>query len=327
MATTLGWLHTALVIGLFTAIGVSLVCGAALLLFDRVIEEIEPRRRLWILRALAWSPAVAAALITLIAFYPPLLDLAGIAVDHCLSHPGHELYLCFLHSPPPEISPLVSGLALGATLLIVYQWWVQLRALLWSRRWTDQLVGLATYEEDLDAYVVESDHLFAVTVGLLNRRVLLTERMKQILSPTQLRAVLAHEDAHRRRLDAVNGLLTGLLAVVFWPGLRRRLLDAIDLAAEQCCDQAAAQAVDDHLIVAETLLAVARGFTGHSTPRGVMAFGSSRIEKRVEALLHDDWRRPSILWTPALAALLIALPLTNLHFVHHAIEHATAWLT
>lgn len=326
MNALLGWLITTLVIALSGALLGSVIGSAALAWMGRRVASIEPGRRLWILRGVAWLPAMLAVVFMGVAYYPTLLDLMGIAADHCRSHPGHTLHLCFVHYPPPEISLVVTLGFLGVLAAITRHWWVQWRGVRRGRRWTSQLVDVATYDEAVDAYVVDSDRLLALTTGFFRPRILVSNRLLRTLTPSQCDAVLAHEQAHRRRFDSLHWLVTALVAVLYWPTIRQQLLDAIDLASEQLCDEVAAQAVDDRLTVAEAILAVAGARQEVSAPDSIRYFGDTSIEQRVQALVDDDWRYPGGPWVVLLAAALLVVLMTNLHLLHHWLEYTLAWL-
>lgn len=278
------------------------------------------------LRVVAWAPLIGAGLALTVAYFPSLIDLAGIASDHCGDHAGHPLHLCFLHYPPPALLPPVTWFTLGMALIVSHHWWDALRAVRRTHRWANDLAKLSSYDEETGAYVVETDTCFAVTVGLFHRRILFSEGLRRVLSPAQLQAVLSHEQAHRHRFDSLHRLFTQIAMVFYLPSTRRFVLEQIALASEQCCDEAAATTVEDRITVAEAILTVARASRGAEVPAGVLRFGDTRIEQRIQALLDGNWQRPGLWGLGALLAIFI-LTLFHFHTLHHGLEHAVAWLT
>ena len=79
-----------------------------------------------------------------------------------------------------------------------------------------------------------------------------------------------------------------LLGAVHGPSTRRRLAADLALACEEAADEAAAEAVGDRTLVAESILAVER-LLGAAAPRMGLALGMAHCaaEARVEALLRD----------------------------------------
>lgn len=124
------------------------------------------------------------------------------------------------------------------------------------------------------------------------------------LAPEQVEALLAHELAHIRRLDWLwNGLQCTVEALLFFhPGvwwLGRR----VRLAREQACDDLAAAACGDTLVVAEALAAL-EGLRAQATPRLALAAGGGPLQRRVAHLLAP---RPPATPRRGLAALLATL--------------------
>lgn len=124
------------------------------------------------------------------------------------------------------------------------------------------------------------------------------------LAPEQVEALLAHELAHIRRFDWLwNGLQCAVEALLFFhPGvwwLGRR----VRLAREQACDDLAAAACGDALVVAEALAAL-EGLRAEALPRLALAAGGGPLQRRVAHLLAP---RPPATPRRGLAALLATL--------------------
>jgi beta-lactamase regulating signal transducer with metallopeptidase domain len=84
------------------------------------------------------------------------------------------------------------------------------------------------------------DNVGPAATGLWRRRIVVPERMLSEASPTELRAVIAHEVAHHRRADLWVDFVGFLGGLVWWPHpiywlVRRELLRL----REDCCDDAA----------------------------------------------------------------------------------------
>lgn len=324
MNTVLTWLSVVLVL----AVGASAVaavfvavCWTAL---GDTMGDIEPRRRFWLLGGLMASPPVVGGMVLIFAFYPSLLHIVGLVADHCGTHSGHSLHLCFVHSHPPAVSAPILWIFIGLGAMGVRHWIREISTTVSSLQWVDRLVKLARFDSDRGIYVAESERLFAVTAGLVRRRIVISERLQQCLSPKQFAAVIAHERAHCRRFDGMSMFILRLAAGCHLPGIGRRLADELRLASEQCCDQAAAG--DDHLTVAETILAVERHRQQPLAVAGVERFCTPNIEQRIQALLRKEWRRPNWIVIAAGAVAAIVMVAANLHTLHHLTEHAFAWL-
>ncbi len=89
-----------------------------------------------------------------------------------------------------------------------------------------------------DVLVPEGTGVPAVT-GILRPRIVIPERTAREMEPGELRAVLLHEDAHRRRHETLRLALQRLALTVFffYPPLWL-LLREINTSAEMACDEA-----------------------------------------------------------------------------------------
>jgi beta-lactamase regulating signal transducer with metallopeptidase domain len=137
------------------------------------------------------------------------------------------------------------------------------------------------------AGVVESSRPFAITVGWLHPSVLVSTSLLERLSPAQLAIVVAHERAHAERRDGLAVTAARVLALGHLPFVRRELLSDLAVACEQACDEAAARACGDRVLVAEAILAAERAAGGASHPLASpgLAFGGGDVASRVESLL------------------------------------------
>jgi Zn-dependent protease with chaperone function len=270
-------------------------------------------RRLWLLAAApGFVPALALALLLL----PGLLG-----ADHCPAHREHA-HLCLRHLAAAH-GGLASGLvaASGAALALgLLAGGVRLAR---ARRAIATLRRGARPGPSADVERLATDAPFSLTLGALRPRIVISEGLLRALAPAPLAVVLEHERAHARRLDALRALSARALSWAHLPAVRRELLAALSLASERACDEAAAAGVGDRLLVAETILAVARLARG-AVPAGPAGLATSFAEggapARIEGLLAEPPAPPAGRagwWGAALvgAALAAAEPL------HHATEH------
>lgn len=334
MSFFVGWLATTILLLSLGAIAGALLATLALPFLaakDALLRRVEPAARFCILGAIAILPLLGALTVFLVAFGPSLLHAAQIVADHCAVHVHtHTLHLCFLHYPPPQLSP-----ALMAATLLICTWpaWSiasHLRTTLQSHRWTSTLLRLSRFDEQRQIYLVDASYPLALAAGLFRPRIIVAELLEETLSADQFAAVLAHEGAHQRRRDGMTLFFLQLALAFHFPPLRRILQEALQLAMEQACDEAAARAVDNRITVAETLLVLERAHQNPSskraTPPAILRFDAHPVEARVKSLLRNQWVRPR--W-PLWAALAVAFPailLAKLPRLHHLLEHGLVHL-
>jgi len=137
-----------------------------------------------------------------------------------------------------------------------------------------------------DIRIVEWDEPLAISAGLYHMRVFVSEHVMRVLSPQQLDVVLAHEHKHAQRKDGLRHLLAYFLSFAHIPWLRKRLLEGMDLACEQSCDEAAANTTGDRLHVADTIVFIERMFIQKQPAFMALSISGSNITQRVESLLH-----------------------------------------
>lgn len=186
-------------------------------------------------------------------------------------------------------------------MLATYALWLATRAAvgLWrARRALVAMLRLSRRPGESDKlHVLDADQPMALACGIGRGHILLSTSLLQQLDPTQLRVVLAHEQAHIAHRDVQHRLIAIVLSSIQLPGTRRRLLSDLELALEQRCDFVAATAVGCPLVVAETIVAVEKIFRNHAREHRPlsMAFFSDFIPERVEALLAPERKAVSYL--------------------------------
>ncbi len=184
--------------------------------------------------------------------------------------------------------------------------------------------------------VVRGGRAPAFTAGLWRPLIYVGEDLARALSPAELAAVVAHEDAHRRRRDPLRLSVWRFLACMlfFLPVLRRLEQDMADEAEVAADDDAVERAAVQPLVLASALLTVARRFAMPATMhRTVTAFHrDDMLGRRVRRLAGEDalvgthlTRRSVIGAALALSAIWLSgvtvthpLPVAGAHSASHA---------
>jgi hypothetical protein len=287
------------------------------------IRSAHPRTRTWAALAAACAPFAVSTGVVVLCLLPGVLPLLGIADDHCAAHPDHP-HLCLVH-PTAAMTPalVLTVMALAGPLAVaalrrLAKHLAALRPVLDLRRAASDVLGPGIRR-------ISSPRFFAVTVGLLRPVVIVSSRLIERLDEAEVGVVLAHERAHVRRRDPLVRSMAALLSFSLPPTCRRRILDELELATEQACDEEAAHAVGDRLLVAETLLAVERLTSVLAVAPAVNASGieGGTLPARIRGLLAPpvhptDCRLLSALAGAAAFALIATGP------IHHFAEHLLA---
>jgi Zn-dependent protease with chaperone function len=268
-------------------------------LYAKRLTAIEPSQRAWVLRAIALTPALLAVLAWLELFVLP----GEIVPHHC------HLTNCAPHNP--ELRPALSTVALLMLASFLPVLMLALKTI-WStltleRRWRSLSTPRAAYR------FLDIANPVACIIGLVRPTIYFSRGFVAQLSPPALQVVIAHEQAHATRYDNLWTLLVRAVSVSWL--YRRHLIDALELAQEQACDQQATQRVGDALVVAETLLQCQRLA---QTPQVACAFLRGQLAARVRVLLEPDYAPLAplaLLRFGSLALLLMAGLVIPLHYV------------
>jgi len=169
------------------------------------------------------------------------------------------------------------------------------------------------------ARILETELPFAGQVGFWNPELVVSQALLDVLTPEQVAAVLAHEDAHAHYHDTFWFFWLGWLrSLTGWLPQTQTLWQELLLLREIRADRWATQVQSvDPLVLAESLLHVVR-LSSHSVPINCAAFhllsSTHRLTVRVNALLassdnqtptsaHFPWQF-CIVWWPLLAIAL-----------------------
>lgn len=314
-----------------TLAAISLALLAAVALVAACLLHAAERPVLGALRAVA--PAARARWLLLLSATPLLagLGVLVLTLGHCVGHRmlgeaddcvgplGQGCTLCVFHAP--HMSPAGWALAAVALTLGLHRVAALLTGL-WHSVRVHRRVAAVGRPDPRGFWSVPGAAVFVV--GLARPRVCVGEELERALDPLQLAAITAHERGHHARRDLWRRLLARLFSVALLPGSAERLLAALDLAIEQACDECASNEVEDPLVVAQTLIDVAR--IQGSLP-GARAGIPSSLPERVEALCAPPVSFPQhglALGTMAALAGCAALGYVFDHQVHATVEAVTA---
>ena len=156
----------------------------------------------------------------------------------------------------------------------------------------------------------------ALTVGLLHPTVMVSSELRSMLDPGELRAVMAHEEAHVRHRDPLRLWLVQLLTDLQWPFSRPRLRQrswqrAIELARD---DEAARQPDVDAADLASALVKTASLAHRPTRTGAALADDVTLLELRVRRLLSPEARNPEIRRRSSLAPLAFGLAIAAFVF-------------
>ncbi len=265
-------------------------------------------------------PMFVAMAVAIASVLPSALQAAGVRADHCQIH-HHHRHLCALHLDGNHVSLM----GLGVLAVVVFA--CRGGALAWRQRTASRAVtallrlGQQLQGREVPLTSVPGSAWLCFATGVWRPRVVVSATLLERLRRDELRAALAHEEAHLHRHD------TRQLAVLVWAGLfalpwaSAAVERVFREAAEEACDAEAAAQVGP-VVVAKALVAVA-GLQLGRAPTGSLAFGDSPIERRVVALLAGS----NVAVRP-LAPVLAPLAMVTVALVasvasegfHHAIE-------
>jgi Zn-dependent protease with chaperone function len=310
-------------VALFAAVATSGLAAVLLHLFARTFERLSSARRADALFLLSMLPAVGTMVVLVGTAAPSLLALFGIGHDHCDFH-GHHPHLCIVHSI--ELRPAIAAIGTISMAMFFYRATMLARSALRTSNDLGRLESLgARRNGTFPAIVVPAPMCHAI--GIFRRRILLSDELQKSLTPAELGAALAHEEAHLLRRDPAALSFLRMAGLFSMPALARLLSMRFRQAIEEAADARAAESVADPSLVARALVKVAAlHHRSIDTFSSVPAFGRTSLERRVRLLLGDA---PLVTAEPlslviGIAGILTSTSLALLHSsaLHHAVETA-----
>jgi Zn-dependent protease with chaperone function len=261
------------------------------------LRALHPARRVQVLTTLLALPLIAGLGVLLLSFGPCLRTFVQGLPDDCDRHGGPHFLFCLVHPASASWAAWTFALLLLARACAGMV--KAFRAGRATRRVARAFGAVALGAVD-GCTIVPGFSSF--TAGWPRSRVFLGRELLARLSDNQATAVVAHERAHLQVHHLTIEVLERLLSCFHLPAVGRRLRSELHTSVEQACDDVAATAVGDPLIVAESVIAAAR--LGASCPIGAIAGfvdgvdSSDVLSRRVEALCNPSWRsgRAALWW-------------------------------
>jgi Zn-dependent protease with chaperone function len=256
-----------------------------------------------------------------------------IAACHCAAHGLHHPHLCLRHPDYAAMMLVPAGIVVVSWLLLVAPELGRLGVSLWrTQRWSRRISRLPEQTFDSVRFrVIDAPGLGAATVGFFAPRIVVDSRLWHRLDSDERRALLHHEDAHRRRLDPLTlFVLKVCAALAVVPG-SARLLARWRESVERECDRHSAGVLASPESVASALLSLEayhRDEAHVALPLGASA-SDAELEGRVRSLLADDFSpRPAKLESDAAriafvgAVVAFAFMFLAGDWIHHGTETA-----
>jgi Zn-dependent protease with chaperone function len=257
--------------------------------------------------AFPWLVGAGLVLVTLGHCVVPALFGA---VDDCVPGVG----LCVRDGAPTGRATLL--LSLLFSLRPAHALWRALSGLLALRRAALRLQSLGQRNGPRDAWLVPGT--VAAVLGFPKSELFIGEAMHCALSERELDALIAHERAHQRNGDLWRKFAARVLASAHFDATGRELLDALDLAIEQRCDEHASNHVQDPIIVAQALVQAATVHANHDAREQAPA----SLAARIHALCAPSWVAQPLLALAATTLITVATVASILfaHRVHIVAE-------
>ncbi len=257
----------------------------------------------------SFAPATALA-VMLAAYLPGLRD--WLIPEHChdLSCSSHSPH--WLSAPVGHIAFVVLFAGIVLTILALISEWVfrhqRVRALsrLSAQPWKNNI------------YLLDSPLLFAACAGVFRSRVFITRALQQVLDDQQLKVVLAHEQAHARRLDNARKMLFHAFTCLWPGGVKKDVRTQFSLACEHACDRSAARELGPSAVT-ETLI---RLQAHERPPLNENEALNLEIPTRIALLENASPQTRSVFWFLGWIALLTMLTPLLSAFFHFSVESA-----
>lgn len=274
------------------------------------IHSLAPRNRFLFIFMYGMLPPGMAATVAVLVFTPLIggMNLSG----HC-----HAL-TCTAHVPVLHAGPLDGALLSGFLMFAILAMLLLPAIALWKNwRLTSMLTRLSDKNTGPDYYLIETREPVACCAGLFSPAVVISRGLQQRLTPPQLNIVISHERAHAYRYDNLYKMLVAW-GTAGWPTARRQqILEDIELACEQACDERVAEAISNRSQVAELIMTVATWQKEASS-----VHWKDRVNSLMQSAANDTthgWKIAMAVVTGSAALLLVASDV-----LHQVVE---AWLT
>lgn len=282
---------------------ISLFTGAAYWLGRRAVNRFSAAAQGRLLLGAIFAPLFLSTVFLASA----LIDWSFLAGPSSFCLPDHAAL------PPSAVLLGAVVLGLGRLAFAFLRFLTDSARLLWTNRALRRCAqGFAGR-----CHILPLGEPQAFVLGAWRPNIYLSQGLLDHLEREELRAVLAHEQAHARRRDGLLRLLAGLGLAFHLPGIAALLKRRFAHAQELTADAEAAQRVGDPLRLAEALVRVAK-LKLRPTPRPALDFTGGDLRARVKALLEDGprYRGPSTgQWLGAGLGIL-ALALAAAHELH-----------
>ncbi len=266
------------------------------------------------------SPIFIAVALSLSGVLFSWMESHEMATDHCISHNNSMAHLCWF-DPVVHISDYfwIGGMSL-MVLVIVFNTYKGINLIFKQWRFQSTLRAVSEQQEN-NVFRIASEHFFVFSSGLLSPQAFISSQLLEQLSAEELDVVLAHEQAHCQRRDVLQRLLLSFSGLFYLPTTRQYLLNDLELAHEQICDNAAVQKVGNKLLVAETIIKVARQLQllTPNSKMGIASFDGSHIDIRIQQLLEQpEPVNPCVLFfSSVLLSLIMCSTLMLTMPLHH----------
>jgi Zn-dependent protease with chaperone function len=273
------------------------------------------------------APAIVAASVCSALVWPSLVQEAC----HCAAHGLHHPHLCLRHPDYAAAAVLPAGLIAAGWCVLATPQLVALVMDAWqTSRWARRVSNAPERVFDsIRFHLIDAPGLGACTTGLLRPRIAVDRALWRKLSNDERRAVLHHEEAHRRRRDPLTLFVLELCAALAIPTQVMKLVRLWQADAETECDRHAADVTCSSDSVASALLVIAHYH--QQTPLVRLPIrasaAGSELEGRVRTLLADiPSSRPANLACDALAVALIGFAASIVFclgasdLIHHGAE-------
>jgi len=222
----------------------------------------------------------------------PLLDPAG---------PAARLWQAGV-APSGTMAATLSLLWIAGAAGVAFHWVRTRPAAAWSRgvtldgtsEWIRRRLesALEGIRVPTPAVRVTPGHAMPFVAGLVRPRILVSDTVVARLSCDELRGVLLHEDAHRRRLEPLRVALqrAAIVAFFYFPPLWM-LLRALRDTGEMACDEVALDQGTDRSTYARALARVLTVALAPAHAQAGLAFGRPSLIRRRFDLLRSEGRK------------------------------------